>query len=434
MSFNLAASAAPPSPLPAVTAAHAPQRQAQDEAAESRCNAVQAPETAIARVDDSSQALHASASEQMLCRVSPQLCSAVFRSRSAVLMCASMAAQLQLPRAQYDASSVLGCSGLCVHDVGVAGEERVRAMGGGGVGLLVLRMTATGGACGRDMKRLMMIIVRRIAAVHAAATLEGALLADMLFWGRREVPVDHKRAFEFASVGAGMGCAHSKGVLGCCYAYGRGVAEDRAKGFELGRESAAAGSCMGQFVVGRCYDEGWGVAQDDAEAVRFWRPAAEQGYAAAQFTLGCMFEKGRGVAQNYGEAVRLYRLAAEQGHVFAQFNLGYMFENGLGVVQDYAEAARLYHLAAEEGDADAQYNLGCMFERGRGVAQDYAEAVRLYHLAAEQEDADAQYNLGYMFENGLGVAQDRAQAVRLYRLAAAQGDADAATALRRLGA
>jgi len=57
MSFSLTASAAPPSPLPAVNAADAPQRQSQDEAAESDCNAVQAPEAAIARVDDISAAL-----------------------------------------------------------------------------------------------------------------------------------------------------------------------------------------------------------------------------------------------------------------------------------------------------------------------------------------------------------------------------------------
>ena len=114
---------------------------------------------------------------------------------------------------------------MCVYEVGVAGEERGRAMGGGGVGLLVLRMTATGGACGRDVKRLMMSIVRRVAAVHAAATPEGAQLADMLFWGRPDVPEDHKRAFELASAGAGMGCVHSKGVLGMmfCRHWGAGA-------------------------------------------------------------------------------------------------------------------------------------------------------------------------------------------------------------------
>jgi len=442
MTFNPAASAAAPSlPLPAVNVAHARggakrERQAQDEAAESRRNAVQVPVAAIARVDDSSAALRASASalEQPLGRVSPQLCIAVFRSRSAGLICASMAAQLPLPRARHDVLSSLRCSGQCLYEVGVSGEERGRAMGGGGVGLLVLRMTATGGACGRHVKRLMTSVLRRVAAVHAAATPEGAQLADMLFWGRRDVPLDHKRAFELASVGAGIGCAHSKGVLGCCYAYGRGVAQDKAKGLELGRESAAAGCCMGQFVVGKCYNAEWGVAQDYAEAVRFYRLAAEQGLARAQLNLGILFKTGQGVAQDYAEAVRLCRLAAAQGHAAAQASLGYMFDKGQGVAQDYAEAARFYRLAAEQGHASAQYNLGYMFDEGQGVAQDCAEAVRLWRLAAAQGLASAQYNLGYMFLEGRGVAQDRAEAIRWFRLTAAQGHARATAALSQLGA
>jgi len=436
MSFNISNAAVPPLPPPAVNVnqGHAPLFQAQDEAAESHCNARRARDAAIARVDDSSASLRASASQQTLSLVSPQLCSTVFRLRSAVSVHALMAAQLQLPRVRHVVFSALRCSGMCMYEVGVAGEERVRAMGGGGVGLLVLRMTATGGACGRDVKQLMMSVVRRVAAVHATATPEGALLADMLFFGRREVPVDHKRAFVLASAGAGMGCAHSKGVLGCCYAYGRGVAEDRAKGLELGRESAAAGSCMGQFVVGKCYDAGWGVAQDNAEAVRFYRLAAEQGYASAQYNLGGMFDDGQGVAQDYAEAARLYRLAAEQGLADAQYGLGNMFEEGLGVAQDYAEALRCYRLAAEQGYASAQYNLGCMFSKGRGVAQDDAEAVRFYRLAAEQGDYAAQYNLGWMFELGRGVARDRTEAIRWYRLAAAKGNAKAIVALRRLDA
>jgi len=351
-------STAPPPPFSPLTVAHAPQRQAQDKAAESHCNAAQAPEAAIARVDDSSAALRgASAPQHTLDRLSPQFCSVVFRSMSAVLMCASMAAQLQLPRARHDVLSALRCRGVCVYEVGVAGQERLRAFGGGGVGLLVLRMTATGGACGRDVKRLMTSVLRRVAAVHAAATPEGAQLADMLFWGSPDVPEDHKRAFELASAGAGMACVRSKGVLGCCYAYGKGVAEDRAKGLELGRESAAAGSCMGQFVVGKCYREGWSVAQDYAEAVRFYRLAAAQGHVVAQFNLGHMFNEGRGVARDYAEAVRLWRLAAAQGDARAQFNLGLMFELGRGVAQDDAEAIRLYRLAAAQGDAAAAADL-----------------------------------------------------------------------------
>jgi TPR repeat protein len=188
-----------------------------------------------------------------------------------------------------------------------------------------------------------------------------AHLSDVLIHGRPGVAVDEKRAFAFASSGAALGCAHSKGVLGLCYVWGCVVAEDEARGLALGRESVAAGSCFGQYVVGACYMFGWG-----------------------------------GVAQDYAEAVRLYSLAAEQGHAGAQTDLGWMFDIGQGVAQDYAEAARLYSLAAAQGDAEAQNNLGTMFDEGHGVAQDTAEAIRWYRLAAAQGYAFAQTRLALL--------------------------------------
>jgi hypothetical protein len=83
-----------------------------------------------------------------------------------------------------------------------------------------------------------------------------AHLSSMLFEGRPGVAKDEKRAFQFASAGAALGCANSKGALGRCYVAGWGVAKDAARGLALGKESEAAGSCFGQFVVGRCYDAG----------------------------------------------------------------------------------------------------------------------------------------------------------------------------------
>ena len=141
-----------------------------------------------------------------------------------------------------------------------------------------------------------------------------AFLSSLLFEGRAEVAKDNQRAFEFASGGAALGCAHSKGALGRCLVYGGGVAKDVGRGLALARESAAAGSSFGQFVVGKCYDAGWGVVQDKAEAVRWYRLAAAQGDAVAQCNLGFMFTTGRGVARDDAEAVRWFRLAAAQGH------------------------------------------------------------------------------------------------------------------------
>jgi TPR repeat protein len=167
-----------------------------------------------------------------------------------------------------------------------------------------------------------------------------AFLSNLLFDGRGDVAKDGQRAFEFASCGAALGCAHSKGALSRCLVNGAGVAKDVGGGLALARESAAAGSSFGQFVVGMCYAAGWGVAQDHAEAFRWWRLAAAQGYAYAHCNLGVMYQEGRGVAQDDAEAVRWYRLAAAQGDAVAQYYLGNMFANGRGVAQDDAEAVR----------------------------------------------------------------------------------------------
>ncbi len=217
-----------------------------------------------------------------------------------------------------------------------------------------------------------------------------AHLSDMLVEGRAGVTMDKKRAFELATAGAALGCAHSKGALGRCYITRWGVAADQARGLALGRESAAAGSCFGQFVVGLSSSGGYsGVTKDHAEAVRHYRLAAAQGHAYAQVLLGVSFERGEGVAQDYAEAVRLWRLAAAQGHELAYYNLGRVFEKGQGVAQDDAEAVRLYRLAAAQGHASAQVNLGARFETGQGVVQDRAEAICLYRLAAAQGVASA---------------------------------------------
>jgi TPR repeat protein len=184
-----------------------------------------------------------------------------------------------------------------------------------------------------------------------------AHLSDMLIDGRAGVVKDEKRAFELATAGAALGCAHSKGVLGRCYVYGSGVAKDEARGLALGRESAAAGSCFGQFVVGKCYDAGWGVAQDHAEAAPLYSRAAAQGHAGAQNNLGVLYGKGKGVIKILVQAVRLYRLAAVQGDAHAQVNLGGMLETGAGVVRDIVEAIRWYRLAAAQGQAEATSRL-----------------------------------------------------------------------------
>jgi hypothetical protein len=67
-----------------------------------------------------------------------------------------------------------------LHQKSVLCEGRVSVMGGGGFGLLALRVTATGGVCGRVVKRPTMSVARRVTAV----------------------PADHQRAHELAAAGA----------------------------------------------------------------------------------------------------------------------------------------------------------------------------------------------------------------------------------------
>ena len=90
----------------------------------------------------------------------------------------------------------------------------------------------------------------------------------MLIDGRPGVARDNKAAFDVASAGLKLGCMHSKGVAGLCYAGGLGVQRHVATGLQLGRESAAAGSCYGMFTVAYCCDKGCGVPVDKAEAAR----------------------------------------------------------------------------------------------------------------------------------------------------------------------
>lgn len=190
---------------------------------------------------------------------------------------------------------------------------------------------------------------------HAASH---AYLSNMLIEGRPGVHKNHILAFQLASAGAALGCAHSKGVLSRCLVNGDGVAKDVETGLQLARESAAAGSCFGQFVVALCYETGRGVSRDYAEAMLFYRLAAEQGHIIAQYYLSQMFYNGLGVAKDDAEAVRWYKLAAAQGHVNAQYNVGVMYERGRGVSQDDAEAELWFRLAAAQGHAHAQFKIG----------------------------------------------------------------------------
>jgi TPR repeat protein len=156
--------------------------------------------------------------------------------------------------------------------------------------------------------------------------LSHAWLSNILFDGRKEVKKDVKRASEFASAGAELGCAHSKGALAYCLIQYDDPLENVMNGLELAKQSAANDSSFGLFAHGMCYFAGMGVGKDDAEAVRLFKLAAQQEHASAQYFLGNCFYVGEGVAQDKAEAMRYWRLAAAQGHKKAASMLRHVFD------------------------------------------------------------------------------------------------------------
>jgi hypothetical protein len=64
----------------------------------------------------------------------------------------------------------------------IARKDQLRALCGAVPGMLVVRPSMSAGASGKTMHRMLACIKQRVAAVRAAATLEGALLAERLIW------------------------------------------------------------------------------------------------------------------------------------------------------------------------------------------------------------------------------------------------------------
>lgn len=343
--------------------------------------------------------------------LSPRFCRVLCLRYSAFAVCASTALRTKTHSLVEQAAWSRSC---CVYETAVSCAQLRKEAGGGKVGFLAAQMMQSVG--GPTAKKMIMDIVRRVMAASAAGTAEGwfehgvqlygrgayegaarcweravemkharshAPLSRMLIDGRAGVPEDRQRAFDLASAGASMGCAHSKGVLANCYGEGYGVAVDRARSLMLGRESAAVGSSHGHFVLGVCYMWGDGVSKNLVEAVRLLRLASAQGHARAQCALGfLLYDGAAGVAPDKAVAVQLWRSAAEDGDSEAQDNLaGLLFKGEPGVQQDMAEAIRLMRLSSAQGCKEALMHLGCALYYGKGVEKDAAEAVRLLRLA-----------------------------------------------------
>lgn len=171
--------------------------------------------------------------------------------------------------------------------------------------------------------------------------------ATILLEGRKDVPQNHRKAFEIAQIGAKKGCPACCGVLARCFYNGYGCSQDKSKAFHLAKKSADAGSCYGYFILGwNTYDDG-----QNYDAIILWQKAADLGLAAAQVNLGFMFANGEGVRKDEKKAFQLYEMAADKKHPEGYVNLSRMYSHGIGVERDYDKASHYACLAREAGNS-----------------------------------------------------------------------------------
>jgi hypothetical protein len=290
-------------------------------------------------------------------------------------------------------------AGVRVYDMSLTHAERLRVVGCGLKGKLVLQLSLGVGhqfdpqlnrsAC----HKMMFCISRRIASKQMAAVRNEAakaakeaeelcalgqcaaaliplqqaidmghlpslaLKAWLLIDGREGIAKNQNRAFQLAEEGARLGCHHCQGVMAFCYLFGFGCEGDHVRSLELARESSGSGlgSRYGQLTLGVLHRCGLGgLAQDNAQAVALYRLAAAQNFDGAQNSLGFIYEYGFGVAQDYAEALRWYQLAAAQGHPTALFRVASFHENGLGIPKNKDEAIRWYRRAQAAGSNTAK--------------------------------------------------------------------------------
>ena len=298
-------------------------------------------------------------------------------------------------------------AGVRVYDMSLTHAERLRVVGCGLKGKLVLQLShhselqLNRSAC----HKMMFCIARRIASKQMAAVRnEAAKEAEELCalgqcaaaliplqqaiymghlpslalkaWlhidGREGIAKDQNRAFQLAEEGARLGCHHCQGVMAYCYFNGFGYRRDYALSLELARE------------------------RDYARSLELARKSSGSGLGSryGQHTLGEFHRWGRGgLVVDYTQAIAFYRLAAAQGLDDAQFNLGVMYDNGLGVARDLVEALRWFQLAAAQGLPAALYWVADCHEKGRGVGRNTAEAIRWFKRALAAGCESATYNL-----------------------------------------
>ena len=170
--------------------------------------------------------------------------------------------------------------------------------------------------------------------------------------------------------------------LGWAYRIGRGVNVDHKKAFEwfsLGAEMNDASSLCG---LGQSYRDGKGVTRDDVRAADLFKRAARLMNGCGLEEYASFMQTGRGgVVKNEGAAVALYLKGAEMGRQWSQYALGNVLRDGRGVPKDEVESAYWFLKASEQSHSNATRELAKVEERVLQLAKRRLESEKMAMLA-----------------------------------------------------
>lgn len=95
--------------------------------------------------------------------------------------------------------------------------------------------------------------------------------------------VDYKKAWQYYSMAAQQGDAHSLYSCGCMLFFGRGRNVDIQGALSYWKKAGDAGNSYALEKLAVCYDEGIGVPKDSNVAKAYWSKAADLGNPNALF-------------------------------------------------------------------------------------------------------------------------------------------------------
>lgn len=191
-----------------------------------------------------------------------------------------------------------------------------------------------------------------------------------------------------AEIKRGVDSSEIKGATFCyCAGVQSYIRGDYKSAVKMLRMSAEAGFDRAQGLLGFCYAKGRGVPMSFKEAVKWYKAAAEQGDAEALNRLAWCYEQGEGVEQSNEKAFELNLEAAKKGYHVSQYAVATCYIYGKGVEQSYEQAVKWYTLTVENENpvetyqAWAAYYLGYSYECGRGVEKSEEAALKYYRMA-----------------------------------------------------